>query len=132
MTPIGPRIRDERLRRGMTISDLAERAEISVSYLSQLERGERGIPAADKLFRLANALGTTMADLVQGGQPSMVMEGTPVEIPASLREFEKVRGGQLGLTAEDIRMLASIRYRGRQPQTPEDWEFLYLSIKKAT
>jgi hypothetical protein len=27
--------------------------------------------------------------------------------------------------AEDVEMLLRIRYRGRQPRTPEDWALLY-------
>ena len=32
---------------------------------------------------------------------------------------------------EDIQMLANIRYRGRQPQTKEDWNFIYEAIVKS-
>lgn len=63
-TALGKRIRQLRQSRSerITQEDLAERAEISVSFLSMIERGERA-PHIDTLARLAKALGVSVSEL---------------------------------------------------------------------
>jgi transcriptional regulator with XRE-family HTH domain len=46
----------------MTQEDLAERADISVSFLSMIERGERA-PHIETLAQVAAALGVEIAEL---------------------------------------------------------------------
>lgn len=61
---IGNRLRRARQLRGARLKDVADRAGLSESYLSQLERGRtRGSIAA--LKRLTEALGMTMAELFE-------------------------------------------------------------------
>ena len=56
-------IRVWRQHRGLTQRQLADRAEISVPYLSQIERGKRdGRP--DVLLRIAKALNLDLDDIV--------------------------------------------------------------------
>ena len=52
---VGRRVRELRTRAGMTQERLAERAAISVSFLSMIERGERS-PHLETLDRLATGL----------------------------------------------------------------------------
>ncbi len=61
---LGQRIRQLRVERSskLTQEDLAERADISVSFLSMIERGERA-PHIDTLSRIAEALGVTVSEL---------------------------------------------------------------------
>lgn len=60
---IGPRIRELRSERGMTLDQLASRAGISASHLSRLERGQ-----AEPSFRVAAAIadqiGVSLSDLI--------------------------------------------------------------------
>ncbi|BCV23812.1 helix-turn-helix domain-containing protein [Gelria sp. Kuro-4] len=58
----GERVRLLREEKGLTLSALAEKAGITTSYLSEIERGQAG-PALTTLERLAQALGTTLAQL---------------------------------------------------------------------
>jgi hypothetical protein len=48
------------------------------------------------------------------------------DIPESLREFAK----EAELPESDILMLAGIQYRGKRPETLDDWRFIYESIKR--
>ena len=57
----------------MTQEDLSERAQISVSFLSMIERGERS-PHLETLAKIAEALQVRMADLF-----SSVEEGSGIE-----------------------------------------------------
>jgi transcriptional regulator with XRE-family HTH domain len=75
---IGHRIRELRTQRSerWTQEDLAERARISVSFLSMIERGER-VAHVETLASLADALGVTLAELFVA----------PAEKPADQQEI---------------------------------------------
>jgi transcriptional regulator with XRE-family HTH domain len=61
---IGERIKRQRLRRGYTQTELAERSGVKQSLISRLEGGTRDNPSADVLRRLATTLGCTTDYLV--------------------------------------------------------------------
>ena len=61
-TAFGARLRELRKRVPLTQEELAHRARIASSYLSDLERGRQS-PTLDVVNRLARALKVTMADL---------------------------------------------------------------------
>ena len=50
------------------------------------------------------------------------------QIPESLRQFAE----QERLTPADVKMLARISYRGKQPDTIAKWQLLYLAIRTTT
>jgi transcriptional regulator with XRE-family HTH domain len=60
---IGPRIRELRLERGLTLDDLARAAGISASHLSRLERGQTA-PSFIVASRIAKEIGVLPSDLV--------------------------------------------------------------------
>jgi transcriptional regulator with XRE-family HTH domain len=62
VSAVGRRVRQLRIRAGMTQERLAERAEISVSFLSMIERGERS-PHLETLERLALGLEVPVEEL---------------------------------------------------------------------
>jgi len=67
---VGRRIRQLRIARvepRMTQEDLSERAHISVSFLSMIERGERS-PHLETLASMAEALQVRIADLFRSGE----------------------------------------------------------------
>jgi len=113
------------------VNALARAAKISASYLSQLERGQRETPSADVLYRIAAALGKPVGELLQGEFDVTDLSQLPEDLPATLRQFVRKRASALGLIADDVSMLANLRYRGRQPETVEDWEDLFRFIRKA-
>ena len=51
--------------RGLTLRDVEREAKISNAYLSQIERGERGIPNFKVLSRLSKAYGVAVAKLME-------------------------------------------------------------------
>src|SRR5229473_4742583 len=59
------RLREIRQKRGATLLQVAEAVKLSVSYLSDLERG-RAKPSLDTLERLAEFYEMSVADLVSG------------------------------------------------------------------
>jgi transcriptional regulator with XRE-family HTH domain len=65
---VGPRLKHLRLRRDITLTDLAEETGISASTLSRLEAGLRR-PTLEQLLPLARAYGATLDELV-GAPPT--------------------------------------------------------------
>jgi transcriptional regulator with XRE-family HTH domain len=61
---VGKNIRAYRAAAGLTLEQLAEKADVSWPYLSEIERGRENI-SLDKLARLAKALNVTLSRLVE-------------------------------------------------------------------
>src|SRR4051812_11400028 len=64
----GLRLRQVRLSRGMTQAQLAEKAAVTVSYITRLESGSYAA-GIDLAARLAAALGIKVADLLPTDPP---------------------------------------------------------------
>jgi len=60
---LGLKLRSLRDRQGWTLNELARRAGVAVSYLSEIEKGKK-YPKPEKLQTLARALGVRYEDLV--------------------------------------------------------------------
>jgi transcriptional regulator with XRE-family HTH domain len=76
---LGELIRKQRQQAELTLRDLAERANVSNPYLSQIERGLHE-PSVRVLRAIANALNLSAEQLlVQAG----VLEGTELDAPAA-------------------------------------------------
>lgn len=61
---LGNRIRQERLKLNLTQEQLAEKVDLSTSYIGQIERGERNI-SLDTLVVICKSLGVTIDYLLQ-------------------------------------------------------------------
>jgi transcriptional regulator with XRE-family HTH domain len=66
---VGERLRVIRSRRRQTLREVAERAGLSESFLSQVERGRASASVAS-LRRIADALGIAISDLFQPAEAS--------------------------------------------------------------
>jgi len=119
---LGERIKKRRKERGLIAAELARQAEISKGYLSEIESGQASRPSGTVLFRIATALGTSIADLL--GKEIQPLTG---DVNSGLREFARLEQ----LPEGDVQMLARIRFRGDQPRTVDDWRYLYESIKRS-
>jgi transcriptional regulator with XRE-family HTH domain len=124
---LGDRIREIRIERQLPLSEVARRARISRSYLYELEGrepAERPAPTAGVLYRLAQVLGVSVADLIEP-EPRRAADLRDEDIPAGLADA----GKKLGLTRSEVRHLATIRFRGRQPQSAERWRLLIHQLE---
>jgi transcriptional regulator with XRE-family HTH domain len=119
---IGRRVRAFRDERDLTLTQLAKDAKLSKSYLSEIENGETPRPSGRTFYALAKALGVTMSDLL-GRQ---LLTTNEEKIPPSLRAF----ADEFDLPEADVRMLASINFRGDQPRTKERWAHIYSAIRQ--
>jgi transcriptional regulator with XRE-family HTH domain len=130
---LAEKIRKLREEKELSLDELATQAKISKTYLWELERDASGTkkPSADVLLRIANALSTTLADLLSLG--TVKIEQSAVELPPSLREFQDRMAAQnTPLSDDDLRDLAVMKFRGSQPQTADQWHQLYLLMANTT
>jgi transcriptional regulator with XRE-family HTH domain len=72
LVSIAESLREERTRAGLTLDQLAQRAELSTAHLSRLESGERQ-PSVAALLALSRALGVSMSTLLgeRRGAPAL-------------------------------------------------------------
>ena len=61
----GLKVKQLRQEAGLSFSELSKHSGMSLSYLNEIEKGKK-FPKADKIARLAKALGTTSAALMDG------------------------------------------------------------------
>jgi transcriptional regulator with XRE-family HTH domain len=78
---VGAVLRDERRNQGRTLRDVADRAGISVPYLSEVERGRKEA-SSEILMAAAGALGLGLADLLARGHE--LLAGREVQVLAVL------------------------------------------------
>lgn len=82
----GMKVRRARTAAGMTLTEFAERCDLSPSYVTEIEKG-RKYPKADKIVRMANALDKPYDDLVAITlEPSLNYLETALSSPL-LQEF---------------------------------------------
>lgn len=63
LSAIGETLRAERNERGLTLREVAEGAHVSVSYLAEIERGEKD-PSSRVLENISTGLGMEVSDLL--------------------------------------------------------------------
>ena len=118
---------------GLTLDQLAEKSGLSKTYLWELEHDEEGVkkPSADTLMKLATPLRTTIADLL--GRPMVQVDNQRVEVSDALQEFcDWMKKTDRELSDDEVRDLATMRFRGGQPKTVDDWDDLYRTLKRTT
>lgn len=134
MTTVGERIRARRQELGWTQQELARRAGISNSFLSDLENGRRSV-SAENLLEIARVLQRSLDFLMQG---SGVIEGNsdePAEvvIPASLSAFAAEEGlshnQTLALLAMQRQIIAHRSSTKSRDLATVDWRRFYESVK---
>lgn len=126
---LAEQLRKFREKEGLSLDDLAVKAQISKTYLWELERDTAGEkkPSASVLLQIAKALNVTIADLLE--LATTQVQDRAVELPKSLTDFQE-RMAMLGtpLSDQDLHDLASMRFRGGQPRSADEWHQLYLTL----
>ena len=122
---VGPRLKQLRVRRDITLSNLAEETGISTSTLSRLEAGLRR-PTLEQLLPLARAYGVTLDELVDApptGDPRVNLRSIPGSDGSTVLPLTRRPGG--------IQAYKFILPAGRDDAEPElrthegyDWAFV--------
>ena len=136
----GARLRAARQQAGLTLREVAEPSGLSLTYLSDLERGVLANPTLDKLRALAATLHVSLDALLD--LPSEHAEAATQ--PAALRDFAQSDTFELALQDDAqqwgadvallreawLRTLAGINIGGRSPQRSADYHFLFEAVRR--
>lgn len=133
---LGPRLRARRAELGLTIAEVARRAELSMQYVANLER-DRGNPTLDALSRIAEALQTHLVSLLGDDGPiEEAVEGLALaSMPRSLVNFSRTDrfktkverlAAETGASSDELRRrilvgMSSAPRRSKGESTAEDW-----------
>ena len=102
--PLGPKIRRQRRRLGLTLDELAAKTSISKPYLSLIETGRVPNPPSDeKLRRLEQTLGFTPGELLTQAH----LQRTPEDVRAMLQRLIKSDAETRARTEEDTETRAN-------------------------
>lgn len=141
-TEFGERMRSARRTRGLTLREVSEGTGISITYLSDLERGALANPTLDKLVLIAKTLGVTIADLLgadEGAQPGgdevpaalQELSATPQFQEAVASEAKRWRTTPAVVEREWISALQRIDVLGHRPRDFFDYLFVFEAIRRA-
>ena len=121
------RLRELRSERKLRLKDVSQVAEISVPYLSDLERG-RTNPSLETLQTLAAAYGISVHDLLQGVE--FYGDSGSGALPRGLADLkaDPVLGAEI--TDDWVRTLSRIELRGKRPEGKRDWYEIFLHLKR--
>lgn len=122
---VGPRLRNLRQHRDITLTELAQETGISVSTLSRLESGLRR-PTLEQLLPLARAYGVTLDELVDApptGNPRVNLRPIPCGDGSTILPLTRRPGG--------IQAYKFIKPAGRDDTVPdlrthEGYDWVYV------
>ena len=122
---VGPRLKELRQRRDITLNELADETGISISTLSRLEAGLRR-PTLEQLLPLARAYSVTLDELVDApptGDPRINLRPIPTDDGRTILPLSRRPGG--------IQAYKFILPAGRDDDRPDlrthegyDWAFV--------
>src|SRR5689334_6312233 len=126
-TGLGPRLREVRSGRGLSVRELARRVGCSASLISQIERGV-SVPSVGVLYALATELGSSLDYLLFGSGPGAdadvgagTAEPRPAAGPAAAAPAALVqRGGDRKI----IDLASGVRWERLTPRSEAMTDFL--------
>jgi transcriptional regulator with XRE-family HTH domain len=132
MATTGDRIKEVRESMRLTQDDLAERANLSKGFISDIENNKRGI-SAENLLRISNVLGASL-DYLAKGETQTSERRKPIEIPPELSTVAEQLNLTYSQTLELLETYNSViaRRSARQldPFTVDQWKKLHTAIQK--
>jgi transcriptional regulator with XRE-family HTH domain len=131
MATVGDRIKKRRTELGWTQDQLAQKAGISKSFLSELENSKRSV-SADNLLDIARVLAVSLDFLMTGEASHEPL--TEVPIPASLAKFAAEEGlsfrQTLMLLDMQKQIVAHRSAKKKDGLEAVDWRKFYEGVKE--
>lgn len=124
---LGQRIRELRSVKGETLKETSTGTNLSVSYLSDIERG-RTSPSLQTLETIAGHFDISITDLLAG--VAFAGELTDNALPPGLKELLEDKELGKEIDKDWVQLLEKINLRGKRPQTKRDWLELFLNLKR--
>jgi len=123
-TGLGPRLREVRSGRGLSVRELARRVGCSASLISQIERGV-SVPSVGVLYALATELGSSLDYLLfgSGATPAPAVTAVAVAVAAAAAAPPAAvvqRGGDRKI----IDLASGVRWERLTPQSEAMTDFL--------
>jgi transcriptional regulator with XRE-family HTH domain len=116
---LGQRLRARREELGLSLRQLAEQADMNDATIVRIEQGAFAAPAPDKLARIAEALGLSLADVF-----ALAEYAVPDDLP-SFQPYLRSRYRDMPREAVDDLNKAFdriVRKHGYDPAGPQDGE----------
>lgn len=135
---MGRRIAECRERLGWTQRTLAERAALSVTFISEIEN-DRRLPGTEALLALADALGSSLDYIVKGTVYGAPPPKRSLLIPQELAEAAEEEQIPLAIASDLVRwndMVVARRSRSGEPDqsghapSREDWKAIYKAYRR--
>ena len=124
---LGERLRLIRREKKLTLKNVSELADLSVPYLSDIEREEVN-PSIESLQKVAKAFNMTVKELFSGVEE--LGESTGTAYPEGFESFLKDPMFSREINDEWKEFLLETKYRGKQPSSKREWIELHLSLKR--
>lgn len=133
-TTVGERIKSRREELGWKQDDLASKAGISKSFLSDLENGKRNV-GADKLLDIARALSLSLDYLMTGKDSKNAKQASrELQIPTALADFAEDEGltfrQALALLEMQNQIIAHRSSTKKGDLDKVDWQKFYEAVKE--
>ena len=106
---IGRRVKESRLQKRMSQAALAERIDMSVTYISHIETAKKQA-SLESLVRIANVLGVTVDHMLNGNQAN-----DPAEYQTDLVQLIE------GCTSYEKRIIYEIAFAAKQSLRENKW-----------
>ena len=124
---LGQRLRFIRRENQLTLKELSQRSELSIPYLSDIERGVVN-PSVDTLRKVAEAYNISVKDLISGVEG--LGESSNTNYPEGFQEFLEQYETLYKIDGDWKESLLKVNFRGRQPTSPTEWLELYLYLRR--
>jgi transcriptional regulator with XRE-family HTH domain len=121
-TGLGPRLREVRVSRELSVRELARRVGCSASLISQIERGV-SVPSVGVLYSLATELGSSLDYLLFGSGAGPGTGVAPTAAPRP-REISPPPVVQRGDRRKIIDLASGVRWERLTPQSEATTDFL--------
>lgn len=126
---LGQRIRSVRRSLDLTLRDLSEKADLSLPYLSDIERGAVN-PSIKSLVQIANAFDMSLATLVAVVDFGYGIPQTKRKQEVAEQLEKKAEGVVAYVDPEWVEIIANIQYKGRTIQLPDDMLLIFLMLQR--
>ena len=124
---LGENLRFIRRKRRLTLKNLSEHADLSVPYLSDVERGVVN-PSIETLQKIAKAHNMKVQDLFIGVED--METSTHVTYPEGFLAFLQDPEYSDALDEDWQNLLMKINYRGQRPSSKREWVELHLNLRR--
>ena len=124
---LGEHLRFIRRKRKLTLKNLSQDADLSVPYLSDLERGVVN-PSIESLQKVAKAYNMKVQDLFTGVED--MEASTHQTYPEGFLAFLEDPEYAEELDEDWKNLLMKIDYRGQRPSSKREWVELHLNLRR--